>query len=175
MFVQIRRNDLLTHGLLDAGATFTLPLLMDLAHEFANGIKCKHVDFVVVFQRTDSRRWMDSNLALAAKLAEAAGVSLTMRVYVTRGDPATPEDVEAGKDIDLESVDSKLSGKDDMDVGLELDARAARPDLAELVKNACASELGGRVAFAGESHLVRSDMSLLIGVWDSVRSAVFRL
>lgn len=171
-------KDFPTHGVLNAGSTFTLPLLMDLAHGFASGIKCKHVDFVVVVHHTDSRRWMDSSLALAAKLAEDAGVSLTIRVYVTRGgDFAAPGDeVEAGKDIDLESVlDSKPSGKDTTDVGFVFDGHVSRPDLAEIVKNACASELGGRVAFAGKSHLLRSDMSLLMCVWDSVRSRVLCL
>ena len=65
---------------------------------------------------------MDASLARAAKQAEAAGVALSMQVYITS--------VDAGKDIEQGS----LSSTEDVD-----DAQAGRPDLSSIVQTACAA------------------------------------
>ena len=102
------------------------------------------------FSFADSRGWMESDLVLASHLAAEAGVTLTTHVYITRDDTTgAPLGVEHGstKDGDVESVDSQPNPKKAPE--LELGVQTGRPNLPDIVKAACASELGGRIAFAG--------------------------
>ncbi|EKM57469.1 uncharacterized protein PHACADRAFT_251129 [Phanerochaete carnosa HHB-10118-sp] len=123
----------------------TLPLLQDLARGFgAGGGRCAHVEFVVAFRHPGTRRWLEPAIAEAAARAAAAGVHFSAHVHVTR----------TAENADLESIESFSSDVKEVEVGSGSSDKTAvrtdadRPDLPRLVREACASRLGGRVAFA---------------------------
>ena len=139
-----------------SGATFTLSILMSLVQGRRDG-GCKQIEFVLAVRyvgqsqpsafihttdaATDSRRWMDASLARAAEQAEAAGITLSVRVFITGNDaPGLARISEGGDDIECGSLPSKKDSND---------ARAGRPHLPAVVKTACATASGGRVAIVG--------------------------
>ncbi|KAA1468607.1 hypothetical protein DENSPDRAFT_833976 [Dentipellis sp. KUC8613] len=137
-----------------SGASFTLPLLMDLAKGLRGGIKCSHINFILAVRHLDSRSWMDSELALATKLAEEAGATLAVDFYVTGEDVAgTQPEAGSDKNADGKSVSESMREAKSIDSvkkteGIEFATHAGRPNLPEIITKACASELGGRLAVA---------------------------
>ncbi|KAJ7606729.1 FAD-binding domain-containing protein [Mycena polygramma] len=100
-----------------SGATFTLPILADLAPTIkAGGVACQRVEFVVAVPDADNYTWMEPAVtAAAAQCADTVGV----RVHFTRAaDPKTSND--------------------------SVDVLRGRPVLADIVREAHAS--AGKVA-----------------------------
>ncbi|EKM52154.1 uncharacterized protein PHACADRAFT_212732 [Phanerochaete carnosa HHB-10118-sp] len=139
-----------------SGATFTVSLLLDLARGFKTGSKCKDVTFVVAFRHPGTRLWLEPILAEAMQLAQEAGARLVISIHVT------------SEDADLESIGSnaptiapgtvivkKVDGEASSNPStppppppITPTTYAGRPDLTAVVREVCASPLGGRVAFA---------------------------
>ncbi|KAJ7073226.1 ferric reductase NAD binding domain-containing protein [Mycena belliarum] len=103
-----------------SGATFTLPLLSDLAAHIKEGARCQHVEFVVAVRDTESYAWMADTVSAATALAPA---HIATRVHVT-GAPAKLGG-GSGKGDDSTSESDAGSGHE-----------AGRPDLAQLVHDA---------------------------------------
>ena len=100
----------------------------------------------------DSRDWLVPTLTDAAKLGTASGANVSINVYITGEDSTvTPADVEKNKEVDVESI---VSQRPMSDPSTEFNEHIGRPDLRAIVEKACASELGGRIAFAGMSTTV---------------------
>ncbi|KAL1745572.1 hypothetical protein HDZ31DRAFT_36155 [Schizophyllum fasciatum] len=107
-----------------SGATFTLPLLMDVAGALKAGTaKCQRVDFVIAVKSSDSQEWFRDQCVQAQSLAPP-GV-LRVSVHVTQ------EDI-----LDKSSPESTT---DDLLIG--------RPDLPRIVREA-ARGAHGRLAIA---------------------------
>ncbi|GJE95644.1 ferric reductase family protein [Phanerochaete sordida] len=123
-----------------SGATFTVPLLIDLARGFGTGSKCTQATFVVALRHSGARRWFEPALADATARAAAAGVDFAAQIHIT-SDGSDLESV-ASADSALE----KAGGSDAIDD--ERATQLGRPHLATLVREACASQRGGRIAFA---------------------------
>ncbi|KAI5825867.1 hypothetical protein K523DRAFT_375380 [Schizophyllum commune Tattone D] len=107
-----------------SGATFTLPLLQDLARALKAGAAlCKRVDFVVAVKSSDSQEWFQDQLARAQALAPA-GI-LRVLIHVTHEDKPAKETPESSSD----------------------DLLAGRPNLPHIVHEAV-RETRGRLAIA---------------------------
>ncbi|EJD40983.1 hypothetical protein AURDEDRAFT_106480 [Auricularia subglabra TFB-10046 SS5] len=103
-----------------SGATFTLPLLVDLV---TNGRAEATIEFVVAVRESGSLEWIDRQLR-DLKGAEPPRVAIT--TYITRGTSVSE------KDGDAPDVASRHEDE-------------GRPDLAALIRNAC-SGAAARVA-----------------------------
>jgi hypothetical protein len=72
------------------GVTFTLPLLLDLAHRTRQPTKplpVRRVEFVWVVRNADHISWISEELRSAfTALQQHAGIDVTIRIFVTRDD-----------------------------------------------------------------------------------------
>ncbi|KDQ13334.1 hypothetical protein BOTBODRAFT_175647 [Botryobasidium botryosum FD-172 SS1] len=116
-----------------SGATFTLPLLMDLVQGFSDHMTCKHVEFILAVRENDSPAWMEEDLSTA--LAAVDNEGLTVRIHVTR----TESDPTLLDHVSSSSVDAKNAP--------EPHIRSGRPNLPEIIRSAARSDRG-RVAIA---------------------------
>ncbi|KAJ7467697.1 FAD-binding domain-containing protein [Mycena latifolia] len=113
-----------------SGATFTLPLLTDLATRLKAGdAACQHVEFVAAVRDSESYTWMADTVNAAAMLVPDHVVT---RVHVTGAD---------AKPSAAESDDGKVESESDAVSGQVL----GRPDLPQLV-HAAAHSGAARVA-----------------------------
>ncbi|GJE91547.1 ferric reductase family protein [Phanerochaete sordida] len=150
-----------------SGSTFVMPLLQDLARAFGSGMRCKHVTLVVAYRHPGTRPWLEPYIAEAARRAAETGTALAVHIHVT----ADGADLEAagvagsrassGSSVPTIAAASVGKGEKALE-GAAVDSaahlavpevptaltHAGRPDLPAVVREACASPLGGRVAFA---------------------------
>ncbi|KAJ7246047.1 hypothetical protein C8J57DRAFT_1361371 [Mycena rebaudengoi] len=114
-----------------SGATFTLPLLLDLAQGLkTGGAACKRVEFVAAVRERDAYGWMEPTVTAASALL-LDPVQFAVQVYVTRP--------------------GESNGKiDDDDAAEEQLFERGRPDLAEIIRKAHLR--AGRVAVVGGHH-----------------------
>lgn len=110
------------------GASFTIPLLIDLVKGFEGGMTCNRIEFIVAVKTIESGLWMKGDLDNARRLA---GDKLHIRICVT-GEPAN-EDTDSVSDVTEEKMETPLG----------------RPDLPRIIEEAC-RRATGRIAFAGE-------------------------
>ena len=107
------------------GASFTVPLLLDLVKGFEGGMACTRIEFIVAVKSIESGLWMKGDLDNARRLA---GDKLHIHICVT-GEPA--------KDSDSIVTEEKM------------EPHLGRPDLPRIIEEACRGATG-RIAFAGE-------------------------
>jgi hypothetical protein len=94
---------------------------------------------------------MEADLARAIKLAAAADVTLAVHIYTTGEDTMeTLLSSDATRSLEIESDDGQMGER--KPASLKLEGQTGRPNLPTVIQKACASELGGRVAFAGASR-----------------------
>ncbi|KAJ7249940.1 hypothetical protein C8J57DRAFT_1521539 [Mycena rebaudengoi] len=99
-----------------SGATFTLPLLLDLVRNFnAGGPGCRHIEFVVAVRNRDTYGWIEPTVAAASAVIPDP-VHLSVRVHFTGTDSNEKNDPDTATD--------------------ERHFERGRPRLAELVREA---------------------------------------
>ncbi|KAJ6560971.1 FAD-binding domain-containing protein [Mycena sp. CBHHK59/15] len=101
-----------------SGATFTLPLLLDVAKAVkTGGAACKNIEFVVAIRDRDSYNWLESTVSAASALVPDPA-QLAVRVHLTR---------------------TESDGKSDSDDSAHKLFEHGRPNLPEIVHAAHAS------------------------------------
>ncbi|KAF9016856.1 hypothetical protein BDZ89DRAFT_395589 [Hymenopellis radicata] len=115
-----------------SGASFTVPLLLDLIQGYKAGMVCKRIVYIVAVKTTEGMAWMDGDLAVAQ---QALGDEiLDVQIYVTSdGDSNVGEE-----DANSRSVSEKEGASTH---------RLGRPNLPLMIFEACKVN-NGRVAFA---------------------------
>ncbi|KAL1723250.1 ferric reductase NAD binding domain-containing protein [Schizophyllum commune] len=88
-----------------SGATFTVPILVDLAQKMQRGeARCKRIDFVLAVQHEDSYAWMEEQLAAVRDLLPPDVLSIS--IHVTRDDVPEKEK-SASPESSVESLFSR--------------------------------------------------------------------
>ncbi|TRM65036.1 ferric reductase NAD binding domain-containing protein [Schizophyllum amplum] len=148
-----------------SGATFTLPILMDLAERMKRGkTRCRRVDFVLAVQHEDSYAWMEDQLATARALAPPG--TLNMALHITQ------QSVEKLLPAQLEHVPTECDSQEKhASPASSADALilCARPDLPHIIRDAARSTRGtlavaacGPNAFLLEARNAVADCELTI-------------
>ncbi|KAF4636938.1 hypothetical protein G7Y89_g1145 [Cudoniella acicularis] len=85
------------------GVTFTLPILLDIAHR-AQGVRLpvKRISFVWIIKNTSWISWISKELDSAYELLHKAGIELDIRVHVTCDEAFTNGDEDEIKDCGCE-------------------------------------------------------------------------
>lgn len=81
------------------GTTFTLPILLDIAERAQKArLPVKRIDFLWIVKNTSWTSWTASELTSASKTLLAAGIELSIRIYVTCDNKFTTGEEEQSKE-----------------------------------------------------------------------------
>ena len=126
------------------GATFTLPILMDLVNKIVNSdLDCKLI-YILAVRHTDTLAWMSRDLVIAANASVERGIKL--EIHVTGDNAQAIKDVQESVDIE-----NKL---DSRELPLPRDhIKAGRPYCPAIIRDICADSANGRIGIAGENFV----------------------